>query len=77
MSARSGTPCVTSSRLPPTTRTRATDRSGMPAVPVFGLSFNGPDNPGGKGPLRAATHGRGIWEIDIPNLVDLFADGFE
>jgi photosystem II stability/assembly factor-like uncharacterized protein len=51
--------------------------SGMPAVPVFGLSFNGPDNPGGKGPLRAATHGRGIWEIDIPNLVDLFADGFE
>lgn len=51
--------------------------SGMPAVPVFGLAFNGPDNPAGKGPLRAATHGRGIWEIDIPNLDKVFADGFE
>ena len=52
--------------------------SGLPRVPVFGLAFNGPSNPGGRGPLRAATHGRGIWEINLtvagPNI---FADGFE
>lgn len=51
--------------------------TGLPAVPVFGLAFNGPNHPSGKGPLRAATHGRGIWQIDVPNLRDIFADGFE
>lgn len=53
---------------------------GLPRVPVFGLAFAGPQNPLGKGPLRAATHGRGIWEIDsgttpLPDF--MFEDGFE
>lgn len=51
--------------------------TGLPAIPVFGLAFNGPNNPSGKGPLRAATHGRGIWEIDVPNIRDIFKNGFE
>lgn len=53
--------------------------SGLPRVPVFGLAFNGPNNSGGRGPLRAATHGRGIWEMDVPAGPgpNIFADGFE
>lgn len=51
--------------------------TGLPRVPVFGLEFAGPSNPFGKGPLRAATHGRGIWEIVTgpPNLI--FENGYE
>jgi photosystem II stability/assembly factor-like uncharacterized protein len=54
--------------------------TGLPRVPVFGLAFAGPQNPLGKGPLRAATHGRGIWEIDsgtTPPPDSLFENGFE
>ncbi len=51
--------------------------TGLPRVPVFGLAFAGALNPAGKGPLRAATHGRGIYEIvtGLPDLI--FADGYE
>ena len=43
--------------------------AGMPRVAVFDLGyFDGEDQV-----LRAATHGRGIWELDL----GLFSDGFE
>ncbi len=45
---------------------------GMPAVAVFELAFQGQ---GADRRLRAATHGRGIWER-IPDSW-VFADGFE
>jgi photosystem II stability/assembly factor-like uncharacterized protein len=51
--------------------------TGMPSVPVFGLEFNGPNNGAGKGPLRAATHGRGIWQVTLPSLDNIFSDSFE
>ena len=44
--------------------------AGLPRVPVFDLAFQGGPEP----VLRAATHGRGIWEISTALL---FADGFE
>jgi photosystem II stability/assembly factor-like uncharacterized protein len=48
--------------------------NGLPRVPVFGMAFQAPLNPGGKGPLRIATHGRGIWELTSDVI---FADGFD
>ena len=47
---------------------------GLPRVPVFDIALQGAARPGGHGPLRIATHGRGIWEIDS---ISLFASGFE
>ncbi len=44
--------------------------TGLPRVAVFDLGFYS----GSEQVLRAATHGRGIWEIDAPGL---FADSFE
>lgn len=43
---------------------------GLPRVAVFDLGFHDGDDQ----VLRAATHGRGIWEIDASGV---FADGFE
>ncbi|MEO7794161.1 MAG: hypothetical protein ABIV06_05250 [Thermoanaerobaculia bacterium] len=43
---------------------------GLPRVAVFDLGFFD----GSEQVLRAATHGRGIWEIDASGI---FADGFE
>ena len=48
--------------------------NGLPRIPVFGMAFQAPLNPGGKGPLRIATHGRGIWELTSDVI---FADGFD
>ncbi len=48
--------------------------NGLPRVPVFGMAFQAPLNPGGKGALRIATHGRGIWELQSDVI---FADGFD
>jgi len=56
------------------------ESNNLPRVPVFDMAFQGPNNPNGRGPLRIATHGRGIWELDEPVPVDkdlVFADGFE
>lgn len=47
---------------------------GLPRVPVFDIAFQAARRPGGHGPLRIATHGRGIWEIETTSL---FASGFE
>lgn len=44
--------------------------TGLPRVAVFDLGFHN----GSEQVLRAATHGRGIWEIDAPGI---FADSFE
>jgi len=46
---------------------------GMPHVAVFDLAFQ---EGGSERRLRAATHGRGIWER-VPASWGLFADGFE
>jgi hypothetical protein len=43
---------------------------GLPRLAVFDLGYLDGVDP----VLRAATHGRGIWEIEVP---DLFVDGFE
>jgi hypothetical protein len=40
--------------------------NGLPRVAVFGLAFQAPNNPAFTNRiLRAATHGRGIWEMEI------------
>jgi hypothetical protein len=54
--------------------------SGLPRVPVFGMAFQGPNNAGGHGPLRVATHGRGVWQVSLdgpPPPDAVFANGFE
>jgi photosystem II stability/assembly factor-like uncharacterized protein len=52
--------------------------NGLPRVPVFGLEFTGPNN-GSGGSLRAATHGRGMWDVSVPAppIDNIFANGFE
>jgi hypothetical protein len=40
--------------------------NGLPRVPVFDLGFQGTQHA-----LRAATHGRGIWEITPPSASDV------
>ncbi len=49
----------------------------LPRVPVFGMTFQAPRAAAGRGPLRIATHGRGIWEFVPPNPDVNFRDGFE
>lgn len=48
--------------------------SGLPRVPVFDMAFQAPLAAGGRGALRIATHGRGIWEIAFDGI---FRNGFE
>jgi len=38
---------------------------GLPRVPVFDMGFQGAKKPGGARILRIATHGRGVWEIQV------------
>jgi hypothetical protein len=42
---------------------------GLPRVAVFDMGI-----PNGKRVLRVATHGRGMWEIEIPNCMMTVAD---
>ena len=53
--------------------------AGLPRVPIFDLAFQAAARATGRGPLRAATHGRGVWEIDARALPveRVFQDGFE
>jgi photosystem II stability/assembly factor-like uncharacterized protein len=53
--------------------------AGLPRVPVFDLAFQAAQRGSGRGPLRAATYGRGVWEIDARELPPerVYQDGFE
>lgn len=54
------------------------ESNGLPRVPVFDMAFQAASNPGGRGTLRIATHGRGLYELQAVVVVDeLFMDGFE
>lgn len=52
------------------------ESNGLPRTPVFDMAFQAPLNNSGRGNLRIATHGRGIWEL-ISEEDFLFSDGFE
>lgn len=51
--------------------------NGLPRVPVFGMAFQGARRAGGPGPLRIATHGRGMYQFNAISSDTVFRNGFE